>query len=311
MYDRWIARLKQTTSRDHWKQYEGYGNNHIKPVIGAKKIRTITQNDFQCVIDTAYNNPQGRKGKHKLSKKTLGNMRACLMSFIKFCRGAKVTIWHPETLTIPTGSKRSKKTILSAQDIVTLFSASTTVKGGERVEDMFIHAYRFLLLSGIRPGELIGLHDKDIKGRRVTINRSINIHNEVTDGKNENALRTYTLDHHAMQVLEDQKQMLKKLGWISPYVFPGHNRDHIKERTLYNAWKRYCESNGITNATTPYELRHTFVSVNTDMPDSLKKLVIGHGVNFDTHGTYGHEKAGDMDNAAAYISDAFNRILGW
>lgn len=311
LFDRWIEDLKLSTSRDHWKQYEGYGKNHILPYIGAKKISRLTQNDFQRIIDTAYKNPKGTQSIDKLSKKTLTNIRACLMSFIKYCRGEKATAWHPETLTIPAGSRKLKKTILTAEDINTLFTVSTTMLRGNEVEDRLVHAFRFQVLTGIRPGELIGLQEGDIKGSRLTIDRSINIHGETTDGKNENAVRTYTLDDHALKVLDDQKQMLKQLGWISPYIFPGHDRNHLKEQTLYKSWKRYCRSNGITNAMTPYEMRHTFVSVNTNMPDSLKKLVVGHSENMDTQGIYGHEKADDMDTAAVYISDAFKAILGW
>jgi len=312
MYDKWIEKLKKSAGKDHWRQYEGFGKNHIKPVIGSKKIKNWTQNDFQDIIDTAYNNPKGKKGKEKLAKKSLINIRACLMSFIKYCRYENATKWHPETLTIPSSAKRSVKTILNIEDIRVLFTVSTTIWRGKRIEDKFIHAYRFELLTGMRPGELIGLHkDGDINNDRVSINRSINIHGEITEGKNDNAIRTYTLDRHALRVLDDQMQMLVQLGWISPYLFPGHNRDHIKERTLYNSWKRYCASNGIQNATTPYELRHTFVSVNTNMPDFLKRLVVGHSENFDTHGVYGHEKSDDMDKAAEYISEAFSNILGW
>ena len=311
LFDKWIEELKLSTSRDHWSQYESYGKNHIKPRIGAKKISRLTQKDLQNIINTAYNNPLKTKGKDKLSKKTLSNIRACLMSFIKYCRGEKVTNWHPETLIIPAGAKNRKKTILTVDDIKTLFTVSTSTWFGKPAEDMFIHAYRFLVLTGMRPGEMIGLKEGDIKGSRVTINRSINIRNEETDGKNENAQRTYTLDSHALKVLKEQKHMLTKMGWISPYIFPGYDRKNIKETTLYKAWKRYCAANGIENAKTPYELRHTFVSVNTNMPDSLKKLVVGHSENMDTQGIYGHEKAGDMDKAAAYISEAFTSILGW
>jgi hypothetical protein len=47
------------------------------------------------------------------------------------------------------------------------------------------------------------------------------------------------------------------------------------------------------------------------MPDSLKKLVMGHSKNMDTQGIYGHEKADDMDTAASYIDESFKNILGW
>lgn len=76
------------------------------------------------------------------------------------------------------------------------------------------------------------------------------------------------------------------------------------ERVRYRG---ICD-NGIV-AATPYEMRHTFVSVNKDMPEGLKKMVIGHSKDMDTEGTYGHEMQGDMERAAEYIDAAFDRLL--
>ena len=63
------------------------------------------------------------------------------------------------------------------------------------------------------------------------------------------------------------------------------------------------------SAITPYEMRHTFVSVNKEMPEGLKKLVVGHSRDMDTEGTYGHEMAGDLEKAAEYIDAAFRQLL--
>ena len=35
----------------------------------------------------------------------------------------------------------------------------------------------------------------------------------------------------------------------------------------------------------PYELRHTYVSVNDEMPTGLKKQVVGHSRSMDTEGS--------------------------
>lgn len=60
----------------------------------------------------------------------------------------------------------------------------------------------------------------------------------------------------------------------------------------------------------PYELRHTYVSVNDEMPTGHKKQVVGHSRSMDTEGIYGHKKAGDMRRAAEYSDAAFAKILG-
>ena len=58
-------------------------------------------------------------------------------------------------------------------------------------------------------------------------------------------------------------------------------------------------------------MRHTFVSIMDEMPESLKKMVVGHSKSMDTDGIYCHQKANDMERAAAYIDAVFERILKW
>lgn len=50
--------------------------------------------------------------------------------------------------------------------------------------------------------------------------------------------------------------------------------------------------------------------MNKDMPEALKKLILGHSENMDMEGTYGHEMEGDLDRAAAMMDEALMKILG-
>ena len=51
------------------------------------------------------------------------------------------------------------------------------------------------------------------------------------------------------------------------------------------------------------------MSMNKDMPDGLKKLIVGHSKDMDTEGVYGHEMTGDHEAAAQYITNALAAIL--
>ena len=81
------------------------------------------------------------------------------------------------------------------------------------------------------------------------------------------------------------------------------------EKNYYRHWKRYCAAHGITEGTSVYELRHTFCSINDEMPEGLKKMIMGHSKNMDTEGVYGHRKRGDDERAAAYIDRAMEQYL--
>lgn len=297
-YENYLADTKSTT---HSSQYKGFIRLYIRPIIGQKKINKLTEGDLQDIIDYAY-------AERKLADKTLRDIRACIMNFTKWCRKHGRTRLYPEDLVIPAGAKKSERTTIQPDGITKLFSSSQTTKRGKPIEDWYIHAYRFAVLTGMRPGELRGLRNDDIKGSKVSVKRSINIHNEVTQGKNNNARRTFALSGQAAAELTAQKNQLKKAGVISPWVFPARSGEQMKHDHLYSCWQRYCEANGIPKVSL-YEIRHTFVSVNKEMPSGLKKMVVGHSKDMDTEGVYGHEMTGDMEKAAQFTEIAFSEIL--
>lgn len=303
LLDRYYEKLKQTTSKSHYVQYDKYIRLYAKPVIGKKRISKLTKADLQSVIDKAYN-------ERHLAKKTLENIRGFLMSFLKYCRDCNATTLFVDKLTIPRGASQSNKQIIYPDELPVLFGTNKTSWRGREVDDFYINAYRFAVLTGIRPGELIALENRNINGNRVIITNSINDYGELTDGKNDNARRVFVLNRLEQKVLEDQRAMLRKAGCISRYVFPDKDLGPMTQQSFRRAWQRYCAYNGIEHALTPYEMRHTFVSINDEMPEGLKKMVVGHSRSMDTEGTYGHEKKGDLKRASEYSEQAFLRFTG-
>ena len=232
----------------------------------------------------------------------------CLQGFIKYARKNNATRLHPENLSIPKGAAKSKKTTLQKQDIKILFTAENTTRYGKPVKEWFLYAYRFAVITGLRPGELAGLKDDDIAGNTCVVNRAINKYDEVTTGKNDNAKRTFTIPQIGMQVLAEQRQALKRAKIISPHIFPAMDGTHLSQNVYYKRWVKYRDTNGISK-TTPYEMRHTFFSINKEMPVELLKRMGGHSKDFDTFGVYGHEIDGDSERTATMINDTITKLL--
>lgn len=306
--DMWIEELKLRTSFDHWKQYEGYCNNYIKPRIGARRVSSLTEQHLQDVILWAYTHPKSKNHK-ELSYKTLDNLRDCISAFIKYARKNKVTTLLPEDLRVPNHARRSEKMPLQPNDLKKLFSVDTTLFRGKRIPEWYIHAYRFFIITGLRPGELAALQDKrDINGQFCTVRESINIHGKVTRGKNQRAQRFFALPNHALLEIEAQRAMLKAAGIISPYLFPNENGEHIVYKTFAKRWYRYRDYNGLSSRTL-YEMRHTWFSLNQNAPEQAVKRMGGHGKNFDTFGTYGHPIDGDAKIMVSYIDKILQETL--
>ena len=85
----------------------------------------------------------------------------------------------------------------------------------------------------------------------MNVRRSINIHGEETQGKNQNAIRSFVLSGLARAVLEQQRAVTG----TRESVF-----EISSELYYWKRWQAYCKANGIDRISV-YELRHTFVSV--------------------------------------------------
>jgi integrase len=294
-------------SRSQWSQFDQYGRNYVFKVIGHRRVASLTEQDLQDVIFYAHQHPV--KG-NPLSYKSLHAIRDCLCAFIKFARKNNISTLIPEFLVIPKDAPRPEKRALQPKDIYTLLTSDDTTYRDKVVKDWYIHAFRLAAIVGLRPGELYGLRkgDVDIDTGECRICGAINFFNEATRGKNKNALRTFVLPDIALSEVRAQITMLRQHGVISPYLFPDQNGNATKQSVAYRQWIRYREHNGISDIT-PYELRHTFFSVNKEVPKELVKMVGGHSDEFDTFGTYGHRLEGELTRAAELINDAYVDIL--
>lgn len=282
--------VKVRTSSGNYRNLEYQARTWIAPQIGRIKINALNDQHLQSIINTAY--------KAGLSKKSLTTLRATLVSFIKFCRKCKATTFHPEDIIIPQGAAVKQKRILQPQDMAVLFNTDTTILNGEQVFDDLIYAYRLQVLTGLRPSELLGLMWSDIQGDILTVQRGINIRGEITQGKNINAKRGIALSSLAKAAIEGQRaQNLKAL-----YIFP------MKEQHYAKRLKKYCAANGITQVT-PYEMRHTFVSIAKSLPEGEVKSLVGHSKSMDTFGTYGHAVNGEAQQTASKLDVIFTEIL--
>ena len=139
----------------------------------------------------------------------------------------------------------------------------------------------------------------DFKQGRLEVRRSINEDNEITTGKNENAIRSVYLGEIAEAIVKDQASKSNGL-----YLFQMPTTE-----TYRKFFQRYCKANGIPK-TTPYELRHTFVSLAQSLPEGWVKQLVGHSKSMDTFGVYGHAVSGMDRQITSALDGVFTSILG-
>lgn len=283
----------------YYQQYESIGNVWIIPSIGKKRFLNLVDADFQDILNTAY-----KKG---LTKKSIQNIRGCITKFLKYARQHGNTKLRPE-LEINKKAHSLEKRSLENDEIRKIFSSDFTMRKYKVVEDWYRNMYKFAIATGLRPGELCGLKKSDIDGEYITVNRSINATGEITNGKNENARRKFKLNTVALSVLSSQICMLSSNHIETDWLFPQEDGRPTSEQIYYRRFKAYCKYNRIENIT-PYEIRHTYVSINKEMPLELLKIQVGHSQAMPTREQYSHERLGDSERAAAISSETLEKII--
>lgn len=309
----YMISVRATGGTSYQDQVEKFGQNYILPVIGALRIGDLSTGILQDVLNRSYRegclNPDSkRRSKGNLSKKTLQGIRGVEVSFVKWARQHKYTNLRPEDegLMVPKGARNKGKKILQPDALRVLLSTDTRVIRGKVVHDDNIHAYRLAVMTGLRPGELLGMRVGDVAGNRLHLERAINRQNEETTGKNENAIRTVVL--HPLAVAELSAQLQQR---TIEEERPLRDEDPVfileNQQSLYNYWQFYQRCNGIDPPISLYELRHTFVSLVEDAvsPAQLRRMV-GHSRGMDTFGWYSHAVDGRDAAAAMAVSETLS-----
>lgn len=286
----YFARAQKTTSESNWRPMDSRWRTWMEPRIGSRRLESLTEQQVQAILDDAC-----AAGK---SKKTLKNIKGDLTGLFDFCRRAGYMTRVPE-LKIPESARCKERAILKPKDFTILMNTDTTIYQRGRIKDPYIHYYRLAVLTGMRPGELLGLRWEDVEPGRVNIRQAVNIRREVTRGKNENAVRCVVLSTLAERELDAQRQ----LTGHTELVFGGANEQYILKR-----WHAYTAANGLTQCSL-YELRHTFVSIAQNLPEGQLRRLVGHSRSMDTYGVYAHD-FGDQGAGDVQRLDALFSVIG-
>ena len=302
LYDGFMNDLTARTGKANCVKTESIWRNWIAPHIDHCQIGRLTEQNMQDVLNFA-----GNAGK---SRKYISCIRGVFTSFLRYARKCNATTLRADDLAIPNNAPVGERKIFSKSDIEVLFSSDATTFRGKPCTEFYIHAFRFLVLSGLRPSELCALERRQQKKPdMLNVHGAYNRYHERTRGKSENAARVFVLPDLAARELREQANMLKNMGIVSKYLFPDENGDQIDPLILYRRLKVYEQVNNISSISL-YELRHTFISMCKGViPEPLIQPVVGHSSTMPSYRTYGHALSGELEVVANMVDNVYSDIL--
>lgn len=294
---RFLADVEIRYSPEGAKNIKSYGENNILPAIGNRRIRGMTANDFQRILNDAK-----KKNGEPLSLKSLKNIKAVLTSFLRFCKKDGFSVPDTSDLYLPTkkAAEKKEKVVLTETQIKLLFDDSQPY-----AKYWYMDYFRFLCATGCRPGEALALTEKDYDGKFITISKSINVAGRLTSGKTANAHRRFVLNSRAKSALEAQIRKARKLG--SKYIFCNPSGEVISETTALKRWKYLADESRLNAPNTNlYSLRHTFITQMAPLlPESTLKSLVGHSIDMTTYQTYNHITDKQLEIATKIQDEVF------
>lgn len=289
-----------TLSKKSYKMYDEKINGYIIPAIGKKRMKDVQDYDLQAILNS-------QKG---MSKTHVSKIRMVIKAIFSQAYASRKIPFDPSTkLNLPDYTEGKHRDITPYEREV-LQKVAQTHRCGLWV--------RFLLGTGIRPGESPPLlkSDLDFKRKLVTINKSLESGAyAIGDPKTEAGIRKVAIP---ADLIPDLKAAVKKKK-PSDYVFTQTDGKSMMSQTcITNNWRSFtrqmdlamgAETTSHGHIFDPKDLKDNGMPLYPDPKDPSKPRN-GHKLadDFDLYNLR-HTYATDLKNAGVPITSA-KYILG-
>lgn len=305
-FEFWI-KTNHKTSRDSTVEaykYRYYKN--IQSEIGNMKMSDVKLAHCQMIISKMIDD--------NYSNSTILLTCAVLRGLFDYAVECDVIIKNPAKFKVKNSVGKKKK----EREALTIAEQQKFLKAinGHAYENQ----YKFILQTGLRIGELMGLkwEDVDLKKKTIRIQRSIRYlmgkkEWKIGEPKSNAGYRTIPLTDEAVAILKNQKAKNVSYKVIpldsKDYVFISENGSHLSTNAYDSAIMRICKQADIKPISV-HILRHTFATrcIEGGMKPKTLQTIMGHANIGVTMNLYVHTTNNELNDEIALVSDVLKCV---
>ena len=296
--EKWLTSYAEPTLRESTvRGYRSDVRHHIKPALGNKMLRSITQRDVQ-----KFYNALGRKtykasdgNERRLADATVRGVHMLLHEIMEAAVRSRLIVMNPTDGTVIPKLNRPPMKILNEEQLDKFMKAI-------RAEPLWYDFFYTEITTGLRRGEICGLKWCDLDETNGTLKICRSIHSapggalEVGNPKTKKGTRTILLPPSTLHVLKERRKMA-----LTEWIFPSllEPEKPTAPSAAYHRLKVILKAAGLPDIRF-HDLRHTFATTALEHGLDVKTLsaIIGHISSATTIDIYSHI-TGAMQRQAA------------
>lgn len=303
-------RVKERTLYNNRRLVESY----VLPRMGSMRLKDITPYRIDGLITEMYIHGS-RKDQGPLSPGTVNLVRAALSTVFSTAVKKGIMAKNPVEGSTPLRREEKERLFLTDESARTMIECLDTIHN-EQVRN----AVKILLYTGLRRGELLALHWRDVDFVRSRITVRYTLYRtagkvRVTSPKTRASNRIIPVPGSVLDCLMEQYVCVERLkaeagcNWKdTDAVFVNRQGDYMNGEYLNNNFKEFLRKNGFPPMHI-HDLRHANASIliNRGVPLKIVSEHLGHTSEktteeFYTH-MFGHSKQLTASVIEAALSD--------